>query len=250
MDWSSWFRRSNKKDNSPNQRQQQEEEELFGVTHQLIDHVRSFTVDTFKNFPLQDEEERTSGASFSDEIVPSTSASVRKDLSLWQERHATLVLSKVKVFTSNFAIYWNFDAVGISLWYILLKDFFSDRHKWKQGMCCNLNFLYNKQLGMEVGKAERIIRKFHELSQLRFLLCPRHLKEREFWRIYFTLVKSHVAEYELRAVRLAKLKKMAMENEISSDSSAFEVEMGETKHAKCSQPPSPRDRSLIPIRLE
>ncbi|KDP26392.1 hypothetical protein JCGZ_17550 [Jatropha curcas] len=185
MDWSSWFRRSNKKDNSPNQRQQQEEEELFGVTHQLIDHVRSFTVDTFKNFPLQDEEERTSGASFSDEIVPSTSASVRKDLSLWQERHATLVLSKVK-----------------------------------------------------------------ELSQLRFLLCPRHLKEREFWRIYFTLVKSHVAEYELRAVRLAKLKKMAMENEISSDSSAFEVEMGETKHAKCSQPPSPRDRSLIPIRLE
>ncbi|XP_037492322.1 uncharacterized protein LOC105644398 isoform X2 [Jatropha curcas] len=216
MDWSSWFRRSNKKDNSPNQRQQQEEEELFGVTHQLIDHVRSFTVDTFKNFPLQDEEERTSGASFSDEIVPSTSASVRKDLSLWQERHATLVLSKVK----------------------------------KQGMCCNLNFLYNKQLGMEVGKAERIIRKFHELSQLRFLLCPRHLKEREFWRIYFTLVKSHVAEYELRAVRLAKLKKMAMENEISSDSSAFEVEMGETKHAKCSQPPSPRDRSLIPIRLE
>ncbi|KAL4274124.1 hypothetical protein GQ457_13G000850 [Hibiscus cannabinus] len=52
------------------------------------------------------------------------SSNVRKDLSDWQERHAVLVLSKVK-----------------------------------------------------------------ELSQLRFKLCPRH-----FWRIYFMLVKSHVAE--------------------------------------------------------
>ena len=35
---------------------------------------------------------------------------------------------------------------------------------------------------------------FQEISQLRYMLCPRHLKESQFWRIYFKLVKSHVAE--------------------------------------------------------
>jgi hypothetical protein len=58
-----------------------------------------------------------------------TSASnVRKDLSEWQERHATLVLGSVK-----------------------------------------------------------------QISKLRYELCPRVMKERRFWRIYFTLVSTHVA---------------------------------------------------------
>jgi hypothetical protein len=61
-----------------------------------------------------------------------TSASnVRKDLSEWQERHATLVLGSVK-----------------------------------------------------------------QISKLRYELCPRVMKERRFWRIYFTLVSTHVAPYE------------------------------------------------------
>ncbi|EEF41250.1 conserved hypothetical protein [Ricinus communis] len=140
MEWSSWFRRSNNDAarNSNQQRQAQEENEreaeLLGITHQLIDRVKSFTIDTFKNFPLQDEEAASSRATLSDEILAatsttSTSANVQKDLSEWQERHAILVLSKVK-----------------------------------------------------------------ELSQLRFKLCPGHLKEREFWRIYFTLVRNDIAE--------------------------------------------------------
>ncbi|KAF2292629.1 hypothetical protein GH714_026115 [Hevea brasiliensis] len=182
MDWSSWFRSNAKNVKSPNQQQRKthedEDEELLGVTSQLIDHVKSFTLDTFKNFPLLAEEDGTTGAAtFSDEVLATTattSANIRKDLSQWQERHATLVLSKVK-----------------------------------------------------------------ELSQLRFRLCPRHLKEREFWRIYFTLVKSYIAEYELQAIRVAKIKWMAMEKEISSDSGAFEVEMAETKQAASLERPTP-----------
>lgn len=139
-----------------------EEEELYGVTDQLIDLINSFTLDTFKNFPLQDEE----GANCGDDATPKTSGNVREDLSDWQERHATLVLSKVK-----------------------------------------------------------------ELSQLRFKLCPRYLKERQFWRIYFTLARNILAEYELRAVRLQKLNQMTIENENVSDTSAYEVEMSETKQA-------------------
>ncbi|KAJ6941737.1 hypothetical protein NC651_007488 [Populus alba x Populus x berolinensis] len=135
MDWSSWLlssvsRSGDDSENSQNPNQQIPkpgggggEEEQLGVTQQLIDHVKSFTIDTFKNFPLRDEATPSS---------TTTSSNVQRDLSEWQERHATLVLSKAK-----------------------------------------------------------------ELSHLRFMLCPRHLKERQFWMIYFMLVKSHVAEKSL-----------------------------------------------------
>jgi hypothetical protein len=63
MDLSPWFRRGlssastkTKNPNLPNQSHpdpQQQEEELFGVTEQLIEFVKSFTFDTFNNFPLQ-----------------------------------------------------------------------------------------------------------------------------------------------------------------------------------------------------
>ncbi|XWS47251.1 hypothetical protein CRYUN_Cryun14cG0136300 [Craigia yunnanensis] len=104
MNLSSWFHRSvsrNSKNNKNPEQQQpihsdqnqqsQEEEELLGVTQQLIDHIKSFTLETFKNFPLQDNEAANSNSE------TQTSSNVRKDLSNWQERHAVLVLSKVKV---------------------------------------------------------------------------------------------------------------------------------------------------------
>ncbi|KAL5562097.1 hypothetical protein UlMin_031844 [Ulmus minor] len=178
MDLSSWFRRSllgnSKKTENPDlcEREQSrdnskplEEDQFLGVTQKLIDYVKSFTLETFKNFPLSDEGGRNGDDS---------SGYVRNDLSEWQQRHATLVLLKVK-----------------------------------------------------------------ELSQLRYKLCPRCLKEHQFWRIYFSLVKSHVAEYELQAVRLAKLKEMALGNEKSTDKSAYEVEMAETKSVGHLPPPSP-----------
>ncbi|XP_039031283.1 uncharacterized protein LOC120165925 [Hibiscus syriacus] len=163
MNLSSWFRRSvsenskNCKNPDPQQPTEHEEtDEFMGVSQQLIDYVKSFTLDTFKNFPIQDN----------GSIETQTSSNVRNDLSDWQQRHAVLVLSKVK-----------------------------------------------------------------ELSRLRFKLCPRHLKEEQFWRIYFMLVKSHVSEYELHAIQRAKQKSHAMTNEKTSDTGAYEVEMAERNHA-------------------
>lgn len=174
MDLSWWFRRTSKSstEHNPNPPKPQDEEQL-GITEQLIDFVKSFTFDTFKNFPLQDDDDDDDGGS---ETVMTTSSrgNVRNDLSEWQQRHATLVLSKIK-----------------------------------------------------------------EISKLRYMLCPRHLKERQFWSIYFKLVKSHIAEYELCAIQLEKLKTMATENEKSSDISPYEVEMSEAKHTEHISPPSP-----------
>ncbi|KAL3696962.1 hypothetical protein R1sor_011038 [Riccia sorocarpa] len=38
-----------------------------------------------------------------------------------------------------------------------------------------------------------------EMSDFRYVLCPRRMKESRFWKIYFTLVNSYVAPYEARA---------------------------------------------------
>ncbi|GMH25855.1 hypothetical protein Nepgr_027698 [Nepenthes gracilis] len=166
----SWLRRNLQRNSGSSNKAQEprtpvskdQEEEVYGVTDQLIEFVRSFTVDTFKNFSLPEDQ--------SDE-TQTTSGGIQIDLSDWQQRHATIILSKVK-----------------------------------------------------------------EVSQMRYQLCPRQLKERQFWRIYFTLVRSFVSEYELQAVRLEKLRKMAMEDKKSSDTNAVELEMSEAKHSSSSAP--------------
>ncbi|KAG6601361.1 hypothetical protein SDJN03_06594, partial [Cucurbita argyrosperma subsp. sororia] len=111
----------------------QSELEKFGLNDDLREFVSGFTPTTFQNFPIQD------GPEASDVAV--TASNVRKDLTEWQEQHATLVLTNVK-----------------------------------------------------------------EISRLRYELCPRIMKERIFWRIYFTLVSSHVAPYEKKYMEEIKLK--------------------------------------------
>ncbi|XP_050365125.1 uncharacterized protein LOC126783662 isoform X2 [Argentina anserina] len=132
MDLSSWFRRTllrntEKTQNPDPPKHNEPEDELLGITEQLINLVKSFTLETFKTFPLPDDE----GATCGDNSLK-TSGNIQKDLSQWQQRHAMLVLTKVK-----------------------------------------------------------------ELSHLRYKLCPGHLKEHQFWRVYFMLVKKQVAEHFL-----------------------------------------------------
>ncbi|GKV25176.1 hypothetical protein SLEP1_g34648 [Rubroshorea leprosula] len=104
--------------------QQEGEKDLekFGVTEELREFIKEITASTFQDFPLQDD------SPISD--VP-TASNVSQDLTEWQVKHCSLVLSTVK-----------------------------------------------------------------EISKLRYELCPRVMKERKFWRIYFMLVNSHVAPHE------------------------------------------------------
>ncbi|CAF1961593.1 unnamed protein product [Brassica oleracea var. botrytis] len=160
----SFFREEKRKLPIVNGSSSRNEDDLLGVTDELIDHVRSFTIDTFKNFSLYVDEEACVNPLEEDEEYNGVSSSenVKKDLSDWQERHAVLVLSKSK-----------------------------------------------------------------ELSQLRFKLCPRLLKEDHFWKIYFKLVRNLVAKYEVQAIQQAIITSMAME--ASEIKGVYEVEMSETR---------------------
>ncbi|XP_076926691.1 uncharacterized protein LOC143589964 [Bidens hawaiensis] len=101
-----------------------EDLEKFGISEELREFVKEITLDTFRDFPLEDDSQVSD--------IP-TISNVRQDLTKWQETHAKLVLSTVK-----------------------------------------------------------------EISKLRYELCPRVMRERKFWRIYFILVNSHVTPYEKR----------------------------------------------------
>ncbi|XP_002514599.2 uncharacterized protein LOC8264675 [Ricinus communis] len=46
--------------------------------------------------------------------------------------------------------------------------------------------------------ANLVLSSVKEISKLRYELCPRTMKERKFWRIYFILVNKHVDPYEKR----------------------------------------------------
>ncbi|XP_039120324.1 uncharacterized protein LOC120256707 isoform X3 [Dioscorea cayenensis subsp. rotundata] len=62
--------------------------ERFGVTDELREFVKGITLSTFRDFPMEDEPEMQEVRTLSN---------VRQDLSEWQARHATLVLSTVKL---------------------------------------------------------------------------------------------------------------------------------------------------------
>ncbi|PWA48677.1 BSD domain-containing protein [Artemisia annua] len=57
--------------------------------------------------------------------------------------------------------------------------------------------------------AKLIISTVKEISKLRYELCPRFMRERKFWRIYFILVNSHVTPYERRFMEEEENKKAA-----------------------------------------
>ncbi|XP_052184895.1 uncharacterized protein LOC127796671 [Diospyros lotus] len=61
--------------------------------------------------------------------------------------------------------------------------------------------------------ASLVLDSVKEISKLRYELCPRHMKDRRFWRIYFTLVSTHVAPYEKKYMEEIELTKEQTEND-------------------------------------
>ncbi|KAH1031516.1 hypothetical protein J1N35_043690 [Gossypium stocksii] len=63
--------------------------------------------------------------------------------------------------------------------------------------------------------ATLVLTTVKEIKKLRYELCPRVMKERKFWRIYFTLVSTHVGSYEQQYVE--EVKQRAKQEEAKED---------------------------------
>lgn len=89
----------------------------------------------------------------------------------------------------------------------------------------------------QVKHASLVLSTVKEISKLRYELCPRIMKERKFWRIYFILVNSHVEPYEKRHMENVKLKSLEQVNNAGAKEPST-VEINPKSEAKDSNQPS------------
>ncbi|KAI6683297.1 hypothetical protein NL676_029210 [Syzygium grande] len=97
--------------------------------------------------------------------------------------------------------------------------------------------------------AKLVLSSVMEISKLRYELCPRIMKERKFWRIYFILVNSHVAPYEkqymedVRQKASEEVKEPANATEVKEPANATEVKepgnAGVASKAETEEPNNP-----------
>uniref|UniRef100_A0A453D4V8 BSD domain-containing protein n=1 Tax=Aegilops tauschii subsp. strangulata TaxID=200361 RepID=A0A453D4V8_AEGTS len=80
-----------------------------------------------------------------------------------------------------------------------------------------------------------VLARAKELAKVRYDLCPRHMKDKQFWTIYFLLARTYILPYELRAIQKEKVRRMETDNGKSKDVIAVEVEMQESKCSRESQ---------------
>jgi BSD domain len=95
---------------------------------------------------------------------------VRTDLTQWQEQHAVRILSKSKVLITNT--------------FVNLVYFIPD----KTMMICNCT---NSKTFLKFGRCFLLFLK--EIAKLRYDLVPGRMKDKQFWNIYFLLVKNYIA---------------------------------------------------------
>ncbi|KAM0866763.1 hypothetical protein ACQ4PT_042431 [Festuca glaucescens] len=74
-----------------------------------------------------------------------------------------------------------------------------------------------------------VLGRAKELAKIRYDLCPRHMKDKQFWTVYFLLARSYILPYELRAIQKEKVRRMETENRKPKDEITVEVEMQESK---------------------
>ncbi|XP_039131557.1 uncharacterized protein LOC120267944 [Dioscorea cayenensis subsp. rotundata] len=82
--------------------------------------------------------------------------------------------------------------------------------------------------------AALILSTAKEISKLRYELCPRYMKERKFWRIYFILVKSYVAVYERQYMEelLAKTLEQTSDESLKVNPTTVPASMSDVKQTK------------------
>ncbi|THU48985.1 hypothetical protein C4D60_Mb06t04780 [Musa balbisiana] len=81
--------------------------------------------------------------------------------------------------------------------------------------------------------ATLVLSTVKEISTFRYELCPRYMKERKFWRIYFTLINSYVAPYEKQYMEELKTKaEQSQADRIKENPTAVSATAAKAKETK------------------
>ncbi|XP_047088635.1 uncharacterized protein LOC124700586 [Lolium rigidum] len=80
-----------------------------------------------------------------------------------------------------------------------------------------------------------VLARAKELATIRYDLWPRHMKDEQFWTLYFLLSRSYILPYELRPIQKEKVRRMETENSKPTNAITVEVEMQESKCSRESE---------------
>ncbi|OEL20637.1 hypothetical protein BAE44_0018346 [Dichanthelium oligosanthes] len=81
--------------------------------------------------------------------------------------------------------------------------------------------------------ATLVLSAVKEISKFRYELCPRYMKERKFWRVYFLLVNSYIAPFEKKYFEELKVKAEEEKNDSQKEASqASQATVAEQKDTK------------------
>ncbi|KAG8379350.1 hypothetical protein BUALT_Bualt07G0079200 [Buddleja alternifolia] len=151
--------------------------EMYGVTDDLREFVKGITINTFQDFPLEE------GFVLVSNVVPRLNALAQYCVFQFLI-HAFQLLDAKTYVNQHFFCADDSETSDIPM----VSNVRQDLTEWQE------------------RHAKLVLLNVKEISKLRYQLCPRIMKERKFWRIYFILVKSHVEPYEKRYMEDFKLK--------------------------------------------
>ncbi|KAG6404083.1 hypothetical protein SASPL_136322 [Salvia splendens] len=175
--------------------------EKYGVTDELREFVKEITINTFQDFPLEE--------------TYSTLKRFMRSLARLYENFTQLLVSGHESISV-----WKYDSQVSDV--PTVSNIQQDLTEWQE------------------KHAKLVLLTVKEVSKLRYQLCPREMKERKFWRIYFLLVNSHVAPYEQRYHDDVKIKTA----EKVKDAEVKEVSSGETSSKTADETAKPKSNNL------
>ncbi|RCV08156.1 hypothetical protein SETIT_1G303600v2 [Setaria italica] len=94
--------------------------------------------------------------------------------------------------------------------------------------------------------ATLVLSSVKEISKFRYELCPRYMKERKFWRVYFLLVNSYIAPFEKKYFEELKVKAEEEKKDSQKEASQSQASQATTAEQKDSKAPSKTSTSTNP----
>jgi len=94
--------------------------------------------------------------------------------------------------------------------------------------------------------ATLVLSAVKEISKFRYELCPRYMKERKFWRVYFLLVNSYTTPFENKYFEELKVKAEEEKKDSQKEASQSQASQATTPEQKDTKAPSKTSTSTNP----
>ncbi|KAJ9568336.1 hypothetical protein OSB04_004302 [Centaurea solstitialis] len=161
-----------------------EDLEKFGITDELREFVKEITLNTFRDFPLEGK------------VVTQLIGTV-----IWSKGENVKWWCMSGCVVRNTKFLFHLEDARCTPFVRIASAVRFDKDRRDDSEMSDIPTISNVRQDLTKWQeihAKHVLSTVKEISKLRYELCPRVMRERKFWRIYFILVNSHVTPYEKR----------------------------------------------------